>query len=103
MERYKKKANSVYRYREECKYARNPFINARRENDMISIKEAEEIYDGLAIKDLPRQTFIGKLRGLTHQGKMQRDLRELITQMQETRTRQVLAEARARKIEEAIR
>ena len=70
---------------------------------MISIKEAGEVYDGLAVKDMPRTEFIKKLRSLTHQGKMQRDLKEIINQKQETRTRQALAVERARKIEEALR
>ena len=70
---------------------------------MISIKEAGKIYDELKVKDLPRATFIGKLRGLTNQGLMQRDLKGIINQKQEMRTRQVLAEARVRKIQEAIR
>lgn len=70
---------------------------------MISVEEAGKIYDGLEVKDLPRHEFIGKLRGLTHQGNMQRDLRGIINHKQKTRTRQVLAEARARKIQEAVR
>lgn len=70
---------------------------------MMSIKEAGEIYDGLEVKDMPRTEFISKVRGLTNQGNMQRDLKAIINQKQETRTRQALAAARARKIEEAIR
>jgi len=70
---------------------------------MISVKEAGEIYDGLAVKDMPRATFIGKLRGLSHQGNMQRDLRGIINQKQEFRTRRALADARVKEIQEAIR
>ena len=70
---------------------------------MISIKEAGKIYDELETKDMPRAEFIGKLRGLTNQKLMQRDLKEIINQKQESRTRQVLAEARAKRIQEALR
>ena len=70
---------------------------------MMSIKEAGEIYDGLVVKDMPRATFIGKLRSLTHEGNMQRDLKTIINQKQKSRTRQVLAQATKRKIEEAMR
>ena len=70
---------------------------------MISIKEAGKIYDGLVVKDLPREVFIGKLRGLTNQRLMQRDLKAIINQKQESRTRQVLADARAKRIQEALR
>jgi len=52
---------------------------------------------------MPRAEFIGKLRGLTNQKNMQRDLRVIINQKQESRTRQVLADARAKRIQEAIR
>ena len=70
---------------------------------MISIEEAGKVYDGLEVKDLLRHEFIGKLRGLTNQGLMQRDLKGIINQKQESRTRQVLAETRARKIQGALR
>ena len=70
---------------------------------MISVEEAGKVYDGLTVKDMPRHEFIGKLRGLTNQGNMQRDLRGIINHKQKTRTRQALAQARKRKIEEALR
>jgi len=70
---------------------------------MITVEEAGKIYDELETKDLPRHEFIGKLRGLTDQRLMQRDLKRIINHKQETRTRQVLAAARAKRIEEAIR
>jgi len=70
---------------------------------MISTGEAGKIYDEFAVKDLPRHEFIGKLRSLTNQRLIQRDLKGIINQKQESRTRQVLAEVRARKIQEVIR
>lgn len=70
---------------------------------MISIKEAGKIYDGLTVKDMPRAKFIGKLRGLTNQGLMQRDLKAIIGQLEPCHARQVLAEARAKRIQEALR
>ena len=70
---------------------------------MMSIKEAGEIYDGLSVKDMPRTEFIGKLRGLTNQKNMQRDLKAIMSQKQDAGTRQAMAAATKQKIEEAIR
>ena len=69
---------------------------------MISIKEAGKIYDEFETKDMPRETFIGKLRGLTSQNLMQRDLKAMINQKQETRTRQAMAAARKQQIDKAV-
>jgi len=63
------------------------------------------IYDSLPeeARDMPRADFIRTVRQLTSPGLMQRDLKAIISQKQETRTRQAMAAARAKRIEEAVR
>jgi len=66
---------------------------------------AGAIYDSLPpeAQDMPRADFIRSVKELTSPALMQRDLKRIINQKQESRTRQVLAEARAKRIQEAIR
>ena len=63
------------------------------------------IYDSLPeeARDMPRADFIRKVQQLTSPGLMQQALKVIISQKQETRTRQAMAEARAKRIEEALR
>ena len=67
--------------------------------------DAGKIYDELpeGAKDMPRAEFVKKVRQLTSPNLMQRDLKAMIRQKQDNRTRQALAAAQARKIEVALR
>jgi hypothetical protein len=54
-------------------------------------------------RDISRDEFIRQVRGLTNQRLMQRDLKKIMNQKQETRTRNLLAANRKKKIDDALR